>query len=114
MSAIPPLNRSYNECSDELCKKQMCEVIARNRLSHLVPSESNPIVPALFSADAYGDDLPLRDKIDAVVTQVYGGSGADFLPAAAKELDLTTPKTPDSVLSLPPDTKVRSRSQLHL
>ena len=52
VSAIPPLNRSYNECSDELCKKQMCEVIARNRLSHLVPSESNPIVPALFSADA--------------------------------------------------------------
>lgn len=52
MSAIPPLNRSYNECSDELCKKQMCEVIARNRLSHLFPSESNPIVPALFPADA--------------------------------------------------------------
>ena len=35
----------------------------------------------------YEDGLPLRDKIGAVVTQVYGGSGVDFLPAAAKELD---------------------------
>ena len=52
MSVIPPLNRSYNECSDELCKKQMCEVIARNRLSHLFPSESNPIVFDLLPADA--------------------------------------------------------------
>ena len=35
----------------------------------------------------YEEDLPLRDKVGAVVTQVYGGAGADFLPAAAKELD---------------------------
>jgi formate--tetrahydrofolate ligase len=38
----------------------------------------------------YADDLPLRDKIETIVRQIYGGDGADFAPAAAKELDKLT------------------------
>ena len=35
---------------------------------------------------AYADELPLEDKIRAVVTRVYGGAGVVFTPAAATEL----------------------------
>ncbi len=34
----------------------------------------------------YPDELPLRDKVEAIVTRIYGGDGADYLPAAAKQL----------------------------
>jgi len=34
----------------------------------------------------YEDDLPLADKIGAVVKKVYGGDGVNFLPAAKKQL----------------------------
>ena len=36
---------------------------------------------------AYEPDLPLRDKIETIVRRVYGGAGASYAPAAAKELD---------------------------
>ena len=36
---------------------------------------------------AYEPDLPLRDKIEAIVHRVYGGAGVSYAPAAAKELD---------------------------
>lgn len=36
---------------------------------------------------AYELDLPLRDKIEAIVRRVYGGAGVSYAPAAAKELD---------------------------
>ena len=36
---------------------------------------------------AYEPDLPLRDKIEAIVRRVYGGAGVSYSPAAAKELD---------------------------
>ncbi|MDH3680648.1 MAG: formate--tetrahydrofolate ligase [Acidimicrobiia bacterium] len=35
----------------------------------------------------YPDAAPLRDKIHAVATQVYGADGVDYSPAAAKQLD---------------------------
>ncbi len=35
----------------------------------------------------YGDDLPLKEKIAAVVREIYNGDGVDYLPAAAKELE---------------------------
>ena len=35
----------------------------------------------------YEDDLPLRDKIAAVVREIYNGDGVDYLPAASRELD---------------------------
>ena len=35
----------------------------------------------------YTDEMSLRDKIAAVVRNIYGGDGVDYLPAAAKELD---------------------------
>ncbi len=34
----------------------------------------------------YPDDMPLPDKIETIVTRVYGGAGVDFLPAARKSL----------------------------
>ena len=36
---------------------------------------------------AYALDLPLRAKIEAVVKQVYGGTGVSYSAAASKELD---------------------------
>ncbi len=35
---------------------------------------------------SYGLDLPIKDKIEAVVKKVYGGDGVTFMPAAAKEI----------------------------
>ncbi len=35
---------------------------------------------------SYSDDMSLEDKINAVVTKVYGGNGVTYLPAAKKEL----------------------------
>ena len=37
-------------------------------------------------APLYGDDLPLKEKVETVACQVYGADGVDFSPAAAKEL----------------------------
>ena len=42
--------------------------------------------PNRFSV-LYEDDLPLRDKIAAVVREIYNGDGVDYLPAASRELD---------------------------
>ena len=36
---------------------------------------------------AYELDQPLRSKIEAIVTRIYGGAGVSYSPAAAKELD---------------------------
>jgi len=35
---------------------------------------------------SYTDDMPLADKINAIVTKVYGGNGVSFTPAAKKQL----------------------------
>ncbi len=34
----------------------------------------------------YPDEMPLAEKIETIVTRVYGGAGVDFLPAARKSL----------------------------
>jgi formate--tetrahydrofolate ligase len=34
----------------------------------------------------YPDDMPLRGKIEAIATQIYGADGVDYLPAATKAL----------------------------
>lgn len=36
----------------------------------------------------YPSDLPLREKIETVATQVYGADGVEYSPAAARSLDL--------------------------
>lgn len=36
----------------------------------------------------YPDDLPLRGKIEAISTRIYGADGVDYLPAASRQLDL--------------------------
>ncbi len=35
----------------------------------------------------YGDEATLRQKIEAVATEIYGADGVDYLPAAASQLD---------------------------
>lgn len=35
---------------------------------------------------AYDDDMSIEEKINAIVTKVYGGDGVDFTPAAKKEM----------------------------
>jgi formate--tetrahydrofolate ligase len=36
----------------------------------------------------YPSEAPLREKIETIATQVYGADGVDYLPAAARSLDL--------------------------
>lgn len=36
---------------------------------------------------AYEDDMTIEEKINAVVTKVYGGDGVEFTPAAKKEMN---------------------------
>lgn len=36
---------------------------------------------------AYDDDMSIEEKINAIVTKIYGGDGTDFTPAARKEMD---------------------------
>ena len=36
----------------------------------------------------YPSDLPLREKIKTIATQIYGAAGVDFAPAAAREIDM--------------------------
>ena len=35
----------------------------------------------------YDTALPIRDKIDTIVRRVYGGDGADYAPAAARQIE---------------------------
>ncbi|WP_026652798.1 formate--tetrahydrofolate ligase [Butyrivibrio proteoclasticus] len=37
-------------------------------------------------APIYPDDMPLKDKIEAVATKIYGADGVNFAPSAAKQL----------------------------
>jgi len=39
---------------------------------------------------SYSDNMSLEEKINAVVTKVYGGNGVTYLPAAKKELTRLT------------------------
>ena len=36
---------------------------------------------------SYDENLPIREKIEAIATKVYGADGVDFAPKAAKEID---------------------------
>jgi formate--tetrahydrofolate ligase len=35
----------------------------------------------------YASELPIREKIQKIVCEIYGGEGADFSPAAEREID---------------------------
>ncbi len=39
---------------------------------------------------SYDSELPLTEKVEAIVKKVYGGNGVSFLPAAKKQLDTLT------------------------
>ena len=36
---------------------------------------------------AYDADLPIKDKIEAIATKIYGADGVDYLPKASKEIE---------------------------
>jgi formate--tetrahydrofolate ligase len=56
------------------------EVLAREVLALLEARNAN-------FAPIYDVTLPVRDKIDAIVTRVYGGDGVDYSPSAARAID---------------------------
>ena len=47
-------------------------------------SEKN-LPPLAF---VYPDNMPVREKIDAIVRRIYGADGADILPEAERKLEL--------------------------
>jgi formate--tetrahydrofolate ligase len=53
-------------------------------LAHVVAEAAEE--PSEFRV-LYPDELPLRDKIHAVATQVYGADGVDYAPVAARQID---------------------------
>ena len=71
----------FNECDDLLAKKQLCEVIAKVRLAHLLPSQPEPFSSILSSSYL-----------------------SDWYEEAAKQLDIASPRLPSSILSIPSDT----------
>ena len=71
-------------------KVALCEVWAKGgeggrELARLVLGELAQSDPAAFSF-TYPDDLPLKEKIRAVATRIYGAKDVSFSPAAAKTL----------------------------
>ncbi len=65
----------------------------------------------------YHDELPIKEKIDRIVEQIYGGEGADYLPAAEQKIRLYTELGYDKLpicmakthLSLSHDEKLKGR-----
>lgn len=72
--------------------------------------------PAKFKL-LYGDDLPIKEKIERIVVQIYGGEGADYSPLAEEKLkhyvDIGYGKLPICMakthLSLSHDEKLKGR-----
>ena len=56
------------------------EELAREVMT-LLASDSANVRPL------YDTSLPIRDKIDTIVQRVYGGDGADYAPAAARQIE---------------------------
>ena len=52
------------------------------------PSGRPPRRAPRTSEFLYPDDAPLRDKIEAIATRIYGADGVEYQPAAAKALKL--------------------------
>lgn len=73
---------SYNECDDDLSKKQLCEVIAKVRLSHLLTSQTDPFSSILSSSYL-----------------------SEWYEEAARQLDIASPRLPSSILSIPSDDR---------
>ncbi|MDF1505884.1 formate--tetrahydrofolate ligase [Roseisolibacter sp. H3M3-2] len=69
-----------------------CDVFARGgagglELARLVMAAVNGNPSPAAPAFAYDASRPIRDKIDAIVRRVYGGDGADYAPAAARQIE---------------------------
>lgn len=48
LSSTSLLTYRFKECDDELAKKQLCEVIAKLRLSHLFPYDHTTVLLVVF------------------------------------------------------------------
>ncbi len=80
--------RAY--CQEKGAACAAAEVFARggeggselaDTLLHVLETEKANFAPI------YGDDLPLKEKIREIATQIYGADGVDFTPSAAKKLE---------------------------
>ncbi|WP_029232029.1 formate--tetrahydrofolate ligase [Butyrivibrio sp. VCB2006] len=76
-------------CEDRDCKFALSEVWAKGGeggealAKEVIDTLENK--PSNY-APIYGDDLSLKEKIEAVATKIYGADGVTFAPAAAKQL----------------------------
>ena len=62
------------------------EVAGAEALAHAVWAAAEEGAPDFRFL--YPDDAPLRDKIEAIATRIYGADGVEYQPAAAKSLKL--------------------------
>lgn len=77
-----------------MAKKQLSELLARQRLSHLIKDPAPDIVPlSPFFPPQYTSIL-------------YSTFFSDWFTAAAKEMDIATPRLPSTILSLPDPKKL--------
>lgn len=85
---------SYNNCDDTIAKKQICEIIAKHRLSHLITTNTVNEVFFLWFINCQFSDI------------LTSSSLSDWFVAAAKALDIAAPRLPETVITIPADNKV--------
>ena len=77
-----------------MMKKQICEVIAKSHLSHLIPLADGSIVRQITL------------NFTSQYAQILSSSNmADWYEEAARLLNITSPVNPVQYLSIPPDNK---------
>ena len=74
-------------CEDRGCDFELAEVWEKGGLGG--EELAKKIIATIESktsnyAPIYGDELSIKEKIEAICTKIYGASGVDFAPAADK------------------------------
>ena len=90
----------YKECTDVLAKKQMCVILAKHRLSYLIPFE--------LQNEVFYSKILFYQQYEAILTS---SNLSDWFGAAAKALDIASPRLPENVISIPADSKVNVSQQ---
>ncbi|MEG1964579.1 MAG: formate--tetrahydrofolate ligase [Oscillospiraceae bacterium] len=100
LPTVVAINRFPTDCEDEL---KLIEDKCKSKGVNVALSEvwgkggdggielANEVVRLVENGEnnfkfSYEDDCTIKEKIEAVVTKVYGGDGVDFAPAANKEI----------------------------
>ena len=98
-----PFSFSFMECPDKLAKKQMCEILAKHRLSHLIPlNVDNEVIYLYF-------------RYYTQYVQLLSSSNlSDWYTSAAKALDISLPRTPDNIITIPSDKDNHVRIRINL